>query len=125
MEEYLRNYTGEVEYLNKRLEETIERILANSTEPPIIIIQSEHGSLLELDWKNADNTNFQEAFSILSAFYLPHTTAQLPEGISPVNTVRFIFNTYFGTTYDLLEDRSYYSRWDELYDFKEVTDNVT
>jgi len=125
MEEYLRNYTGEVEYLNKRLEETIERILANSTEPPIIIIQSDHGSRLELDWKNADNTNFQEAFSILSAFYLPHTTAQLPEGISPVNTFRFIFNTYFGTNYDLLEDRSYYSRWDELYDFKEVTDNVT
>lgn len=125
MEEYLKNYTGEVEYINKRLKKTVDLILANSTEPPIIIIQSDHGSRLELDWLDADNTNFQEAFSILSAFYLPNTNAQVPEGISPVNTFRFIFNTYFGTHYDLLEDKSYYSGWDELYNFKEVTDKVT
>lgn len=125
MEEYLNNYTGEVEYLNTRLKETIEKILTKSKTPPIIIIQSDHGSRLELDWLDADNTNFQEAFSILSAFYLPNAKVQVPEGISPVNTFRLIFNTYFGTNYDLLEDRSYYSRWDLPYNFKEVTDEVT
>lgn len=125
MEEYLRNYTGEVKYLNKRLKETVERILAKSKEPPVIIIQSDHGSRLELDWRDVNNTNFQEAFSILSAFYLPNTSVQVPEGISPVNTFRFIFNTYFGTKYDLLEDRSYYSGWEEPYNFQEVTDKVT
>jgi len=125
MEEYLKNYAGEVEYLNKRLQHTIEQILKNSTDPPIIILQSDHGSRLELDWLDENNTNFQEAFSILSAFYLPDTAAQVPQGISPVNTFRFILNTYFGTNHELLEDRSFYSRWDQPYNFKDVTDEIT
>ncbi len=124
--EYLQNYKGEVEYLNQRLKVVIENILAKSPEPPIIIIQSDHGSRIQLDWENPDNTNFQEAFSILSAFYVPDTSTQgVYEGISPVNTFRVLFNTYFGTQYEILPDRSYYSTWDELYEFLEVTSQVT
>ncbi len=126
VEEYLQNYKGELEYLNTRLKAVIENILAKSTEPPIIIIQSDHGSRLELDFESPDNTNFQETFSNLSAFYVPGKSPHgFYGGISPVNTFRILFNTYFGTHYEVLPDRSYYSTWDEPYEFLEVTDKVS
>jgi hypothetical protein len=45
--------------------------------------------------------------SILTAYYLPGKdhSALFPE-ISPVNAFRLIFNLYFGTSYEPLEDRS-------------------
>ena len=67
-----------------------------------------HGSNLEMG-----------KFLILNAYYLPgHSDIAYPT-ISPVNTFRLIFNTYFGTDYELLPDTSYYSPVPNIYDFEE------
>ena len=45
---------------------------------------------------------------ILNAYYLPgNEPALIPPDITPVNTFRLIFNTYFNGKYPLLPDVSY------------------
>ena len=126
-EEYLQNYKGQVDYLNKRLQVVIEKILKKSSTPPIIILQADHGSRLQLHWDSSEKTNVHEAFSNFSAFYLPKTKnlSWSPyQDISPVNTFRLIFNQYFDANYKILDNESYYSPWDKPFDFIRVTEQA-
>jgi 2',3'-cyclic-nucleotide 2'-phosphodiesterase (5'-nucleotidase family) len=40
---YVNNYNEQVTYINQKLLTTIDGILANSSTPPIIILQADHG----------------------------------------------------------------------------------
>jgi hypothetical protein len=40
--------------------------------------------------------------------------------ISPVNSFRLVFNSYFGGKYDMLDDATYFSPVPKLYDFSEI-----
>jgi hypothetical protein len=55
---------------------------------------------------------------IFNAYHLPGGgDQQLYETITPVNTFRVIFNYYFAGDFDLLEDASYFSTYDDPYNF--------
>ncbi len=101
-------YPNQVTYLNKRVIPLLKHILDNTKTPPVIILQGDHGWGLEP----------QNRMKILNAYYLPAGGAQkiYPE-ITPVNTFRIIFDTYFGTQYGLLEDKRYFSLADAPYRF--------
>ena len=58
-------------FLSKQVEAMIDRILANSPEPPVIILQSDHGSGMCLSTEDLEQTNVRERMSILNAYYLP------------------------------------------------------
>ncbi len=60
-----------------------------------------------------------QRMAMLNALYLPggHEDRLYPV-ISSVNTFRVIFDQYFGVQLDLLEDLSYFSRYDAPYDFE-------
>lgn len=78
-----------------------------------------------LDWESAENTNLRERFSMLNAYYLPNGDGvQLYDSITPVNTFRVLFNYYFGTELELLEDESYFSTYDRPYAFVNVTEEL-
>ncbi len=80
-------YIAAVQYTKKRILEVIDEIIADSKNPPVIIIQADHG-------KEGEN-EFDE-FKILNAYYLPGIEKQIIYStISPVNTFRIIFNKYF------------------------------
>jgi hypothetical protein len=119
-------YIEQLQFVNKKLKETINSILENSTVKPIIIIQGDHGPSSELrNYKGFANNDFTERMSILNAYYFPDGDySQLYDSISPVNSFRVIMNKYFGTGYSLLPDRSYFSNWDRPYHFYEVTDSL-
>ncbi len=120
---YREGYSEVLPYLNRMLLEAIDAILEQSSEPPIIILQADHGPGSLLDWESAEETCHWERSSILNAYYLPGDgAAALYPTITPVNTFRVIFDAYFGTSLGLLEDRSYYSRWSAPYDFVDITD---
>jgi hypothetical protein len=90
-----RGYTNQVEFISKSILAITAEILANSPEPPIIVLQGDHGFLPE------------ERFMILNAYYLPGQAYQdFYPAITPVNSFRLIFNRYFGSAYELLPDLS-------------------
>jgi hypothetical protein len=63
-----------------------------------------------------------EVMGILNAFSFPGAGgATLYPSIYPVNAFRVLFNAYFGTNLDLLEDQSYFAVEDRPYGFENVT----
>ena len=79
--------------------------------PPIIIIQGDHGP---------SHFDVPSRMAILNAYYFPdHEFAVYPE-ITPVNSFRLLFNNYFNTDFDLLEDVSYYSQYPNAYQFEVI-----
>jgi len=124
-EEYVSGYSSEVGYLNQRLIKVIDSILTRSDQPPIIIIQGDHGPGNYFNMIEASNTCLRERYSILNAYYFPDNdyTALYPT-ITPVNSFRVVFNQYFGTNLDLLEDKSFYATWLAPYVFSDVSDEI-
>jgi hypothetical protein len=99
-DEYSRiGYVHEVQFVNRRVLGIVETILAESTTPPIIVIQGDTGV-----YRSGDDSGL---LSILNAYYLPDGGGEaIYPSITPVNTFRVIFDLYFGTSYGLLPDQS-------------------
>jgi hypothetical protein len=124
-DEYIEDYKAQLTFVNKKIKEIIDRIISTSPEPPIIILQSDHGPGSMWDCENPDNTDFKERLSILNAYYLPDNGHKhLCNEITPVNTFRIIFNHYFGADYELLKDASYLSSWSRPYKFINASDKI-
>ena len=127
-EEYLDGYSQQIKYITARLTQTIDRILeTNSDNPPVILLQADHGSGSQLDWESVENTNVRERMSILNAYYLPginDSTALYPT-ITPVNSFRVVLNEYLNAELPLVPDRSYYSGWSYPFQFHDVTDQLS
>jgi len=129
-----KNYTNQLNCINKKLEETINTIIKNSARPPIILLQSDEGAqflgrwLTPPDnWKKANQNLIKKKFPIMSAYYLPGVSKSiLYPSISPVNSFRAIFNLYFSANFPLLPDKNYiFPDTKHLYEFKDVTNQMT
>ncbi|OQX62502.1 MAG: hypothetical protein B6I38_03620 [Anaerolineaceae bacterium 4572_5.1] len=124
-EEYTQMYLDQTTYLNTLVLDAVENILENSTTPPIIIIQGDHGTAGYAQKKDIPDLNMQERHAILNAYYFPNKeTTPLYPTISPVNTFRILFNTYFGSEYELLPDKNYFNPSQRQFDYIDVTDRV-
>ena len=122
---YIQGYRDQAVYITERIEGVIGQILAQSKEPPIVILQSDHGSGLRLNMESVEKTDLHERMSILNACYFPGQTYQgLYPTITPVNTFRVVLNTFFGAALELLPDRNYFSTWSQPYQFVDVTESV-
>lgn len=100
-------YIQQLKFANKTTLAAIDRILGTSGGNSIIIIQGDHGAN---DMAGSLEENEKLRMSILNAFYLPRKESKgiRPPG-SPVNTFRFILNSYFGYQLPMLEEDCYYS----------------
>jgi hypothetical protein len=120
-DQYIEGYRKQIIFITKKIEGTIDAILARAGEKPIIIIQADHGPGAYLDWKSAEMTNHRERLSILNAYYFPDSDYRgLYEQVTPVNSFRIVFNHFFQTDHAILEDHSYYSRWCQPFQFHNV-----
>jgi len=124
-QEYIAGYRNQVEYVDFEMEKVITNILANSKVPPIIIIQGDHGPGAYLDWSSMEKSNLDERMSILNAYYFPggHSSS-LYSSITPVNSFRILFDTYFNMNYPRLPDKSYFSTWGNPFNFIDVTSKL-
>jgi hypothetical protein len=106
------HYRDQVIYINSRMKEIVPQIITNSTTPPVIIIQGDHGPTVA--------SSPRSRMSNLNAFFLPGVDASLYPTITPVNTFRVIFNNYFGQNLELLDDVSLYSDYTDPFNFKVI-----
>ncbi len=124
-EVYVRGYHGQAIFITRRIEEVIDQILARSKVPPILILQSDHGSGLRLNMQSKEKTDLRERMGIMNAYFFPNRDYRgLYQNITPVNSFRVVLNTLFGARLEILPDRNNYSTWSEPYQFMDVTDAV-
>jgi hypothetical protein len=115
-------YRDQVIFANEKVLALVDRILADSSTPPIIIFQGDHGTASTDGWAGPDPLLVRERTAILNAYYFPDDgAAHLYPTISPINSFRVLFNTYFGQQFDLLEDRVYFSTYEQPYRLSDVT----
>jgi hypothetical protein len=106
------HYRDQVVYINGRILEVIPKIIANSSTPPIIVIQGDHGPTVP--------SSPRARMSNLNAYYLPGAETVVYPTITPVNTFRVIFNRYFGQNLEILEDVSLYSEYDDPFNWRVI-----
>jgi hypothetical protein len=117
-------YIDQLKFTNKEITKVIEKIL-DKNEKSIIILQGDHGSGLDVDFKNPDKSMMLQRLSILNAYYAPEISKnQFHENITPVNSFRIIFNDYFNGNYKILEDRNYWNHGGAPWDFDDVTEII-
>lgn len=127
IEDYATGYAKEIVYLNHEMESVITTILEDSQTPPIIILQGDHGpgNYFTILGPNTEPC-LEERYSILNAYYFPDQNYEyLYPAITPVNSFRAVFNTYFDANLPLLEDRNYYASYAYPYRFTDITDRAS
>ena len=122
-------YVGQLQFLNKKILEVVKQLL-DSEKQPVIIIQSDHGTAFtigtdEENWHTPTDEMINERMDSVNFIYLPEKTTNIfSESSTPVNTFRILFNHYFKTNFEILDDKVYFAP-DENYDLEDVTDRLT
>lgn len=118
---YIEGYRDQLMYINLLTIDTVDYIITHSTTPPIIILQADHGPAA-FQGINFETTCPKERFAILNAYYFPDGNyGGLYQTITPVNTFRVVFDTFFSTELGLIPDLNYLSFWDDPYGFSDLT----
>jgi len=129
---YHREYAAQLQYINRRILQSIDDIQKKSHRPYVIVLMGDHGARSMTSWNSLAKTDVHEAFANLFAVYVPPTEAKqrtaleqrLSEVITPINGLRFVMTNSFGLSYPNLLDRSYYSTQARPLIFDDVTDTL-
>jgi len=123
-------YIDQIAYADRIIEDVVTTLQERDGPSPIILIQADEGPFPSRDdrvpWQEASSEELREKLGILNAVYFPGVDYDLLRGdMTPVNTYRMVFNTFFGTGLPILPDRLYAFPDDRtLYEFHDVTDRV-
>ena len=116
-------YLDQLTYVTKILQQTVEK-LQSSDNPPIIILQSDTGP--SVGFESRSEKEYQvNRMSIFNAYYFPNNDSKLLyDNVTPVNSFRIIFDSYFQTNYGLLEDKIFFSTPEKPFTLIEITDLI-
>ena len=116
-------FLQQLQFANKKSIKLIDKILENEKQS-IIIIQSDHGSAFDVDLDDPTDDDVHQRLSNINAIYFPDEKPReiLMNDQTNVNTFRIVFNSYFGSDYDILEDKIYWNlSFKKPFWFKDVT----
>ncbi len=114
-------YLEQLLYVNDAVLTAVAQIKANSRQPPIIVLQSDHGPQLNNGLIETEQRRVR--FANLAAFHLPHARPDLiPQGESAVNFFRRILSFYLKAELPPLESRHFYSAYRRPFALKDVTE---
>ena len=119
-----RGYLDQIRCANRKIETLVDSILARSTRPPVILLQSDHGHgrighLPPFEKLNA--YQLRERMSVFAAYRLPGMSAAvISDSVTPVNAFRAVLRHYFGADLPPLEDASYWGLEDRPFDLVRV-----
>ncbi|MCT7378425.1 LTA synthase family protein [Chelativorans salis] len=123
-------FVDQVAYANRIIRDVVTTLQADGREPPIILIQADEGPFPErgsrVPWQDAPAEELRIKTGIFNAYYFPGKDyLQLTDDITPVNSYRVLFNTYFDANFPLLSDRIYAFPNDAtIYEFHDVTNKI-
>jgi hypothetical protein len=126
-ERYETGYVDAIKFLNSRLVRIVERVRNRlDGRRTIVYLQADHGPGSRLTWEDPDSTDFRERLGIMLAIRFPDGDpgAVAYPSLTPINGFRILLNSALSTRLPLLEDRSYFSRWRQPFEFIDVTDRV-
>ena len=115
-------YVQQVQFANKKTIQIVDEILEKDSNS-IIVIQGDHGTAWDVNWNEPSQEDVYQRLRNFDAVYFPDNEkrSQLLDDRTLVNTFRTVFNTYFGSEYEILEDKMYWSKNQKPYLFKDVT----
>ncbi len=124
--DYVREaYRKQAKFLTNRIDQVIDQILEQSPEPPVIVLQSDHGAWLHYHPEDAEATDLRERFGTLNAILIPGRKVEgFRDDATSVNTFRLVLNNVFGAKLPLLEGRNYFSTHDDPLVFTDVTERL-
>ena len=97
-------YRDNAIFIDQAILPVLREILAESEEPPVIILMGDHGP------PATKFTSPEARMKNLNAYYVnSNAKAKLYHSITPINSFRIVLNEYFGGDYPLLEDIAYYA----------------
>jgi hypothetical protein len=106
---YVEFYNYQLDYLNQAVLDTIDQILAETSKPVVIILQSDHGDDHFIDWDAPSAEGVSARSAILNAIYFSDGEYKtLYPTVTPVNIFRVVLNHWFGTQYQLLSDKVFF-----------------
>lgn len=117
-------YVAQVEFVNARLLEWLDGLLASVDSPPVVILLGDHGTASTRTWDPEAPAFVRERLSTLSAYLLPCPGDRPYPTISPVNAFRLVLRACFGEELELLPERHFFSGYGRPLDPIEVTDRV-
>jgi hypothetical protein len=110
-----KSYADQLVYVNRRIGAVVDRLIADSPRPPVILLVSDHGPNLRNGMLGPEQHHVRLAN--LTAMYLPGAPpGYLPADATPVNHMRRVFNLYFDAGLPILPDRYFVSSF--LFPFK-------
>ena len=119
-------YIQQLQFANKKTTQIVDQILEDDPFS-IIIIQGDHGTAWELnDWENPSEKDMYQRLRNFDAIYFPDSDkrTQLKDDRTLVNTFRTIFNAYFGSNYEIFENKMYWNTFEKPYYFEDVTEYI-
>lgn len=120
-----KKYINQVKCLNSKISEHVDYVLANSPEPPIIIIQPDEGPYffaLPDGQKLDESEKARWKHGVISGIYLPEDTRPDDYSMGSVDVLSNIFNNYLGYDIELGPTIFHdYSR-DDPYNFEDITE---
>jgi hypothetical protein len=119
-------YVGQIQCLNRMVLRLVGSLIQNSPEPPIILLQGDHGSNL-LRYSSAESASAvspaqaRERFGAFGAYYLPRGGGRLfADTVTVVNVLRKVLNHYFDAGLPPAPDQLYMSLEHTPYNFVQV-----
>lgn len=99
-------YLDQYIFTNKKIIDMVDSLLQRSEVPPVIIIQSDHGQRGTAPHNRSYRMDVGRSWEdIFNGYFLPGAAdayKELHPAMSPVNSFRLVFNTYFHTDFPLL-----------------------
>jgi len=113
------SYVDQLLFVNHRIGEVVDRLIADSPRPPVILLVSDHGPNLKGGLRRDAQRRIRLGY--LTAMYLPGADpGLLPPDATPVNHLRRVFNEYFDAGLPILPDRYFVSTYEHPYGFMEI-----
>ncbi len=101
-------YVGQLEYVNSRVLQSIQRLLEKPGIQPIVVLLSDHG--LRYDQQNYPGDDYDSLLNLTAVYGPPELTEHLYNTITPANVMRLAAGSVLDKGYPLLHDHSFFQK---------------